>query len=174
MGVPSYSARFVQPFAEVLARGGNYDPKSLAKIRAIDPLGRLPIHVAHDMVLEQTGSTGDADLGIKAGGVASLGHGGVLDYAMNTAPSVRRSLEIGGRFTRLLSDSLTVRHEVRKSRAVVRLDASIPAPRQVPDFAMAFWFLNHTKTPIGDAQKIECWFEHPRPAKVDEYDRTFG
>jgi AraC-like DNA-binding protein len=174
MGVPSYSARFVQPFAEVLARAGNYDPRELAKIRAIDPLGRLPIQDAHELVLEQIAATGDTELGVKAARVAGLGHGGALDYAMNTAPTVRRSLEIGGRYTRLLSDSLSVHHEVRNGRAMVRLESSIPAPRQVPDFAMAFWYLNHTRTPIGESPKIECWFEHPKPANVDEYDRTYG
>jgi AraC-like DNA-binding protein len=174
MGVPSYSARFVQPFAEVLSRAGNYDPRELAKIKAIDPLGRLPIQDAHELVLQQTAATGDADLGLKAARLAGLGHGGALDYAMNTAPTVRRSLEIGGRYTRLLSDSLTVHHEVRKGRAVVRLESSIPAPRQVPDFAMAFWYLNHTRTPIGESPKIEVWFGHSKPANVDEYDRTFG
>src|SRR5262249_1113247 len=45
---------------------------------------------------------------------------------------------------------------------------------QVPDFAMAFWYLNHTRTPVGESPKIEVWFEHPKPDDLNEYERTYG
>lgn len=174
MGVPCYSARFIQPFAEVLARHESFDPRGVAELRAIDPAERISIATAHDMVLDQIEQTGDQDLGIKAARLAGLGQGGVLDYAMNSAATVRKMIETGARYTRLFSDSLRVQLEIRGNRAFVRLGTTVPAPRAVPDFAMAYWYSNHTKTPLGDAPKIECWFEHPTPVKTHEYDRAFG
>ncbi len=174
MGTPCYSARFIQPFAEVLSTCERYDPRSLAKLRAIDPQGRLPIEAAHAMVLEQVEQSNDVDLGIKAARLAGLGRGGALDYAMNSAATLRAAIELGARYTRLFSDSLRVSLDVQGSRAIVRLGTTVPAPRAVPDFAMAFWFTNHTRTPLGEAPKIDCFFEHEATSNTDEYDRTYG
>jgi AraC-like DNA-binding protein len=93
---------------------------------------------------------------------------------MNSAATVGKAIEVGARYTRLYSDSLQVSLELQGSRATVRLGSTIPAPRAVPDYAMAFWFQNHTRTPLGKAPKIQCSFEHPKPANTNEYDRTYG
>jgi AraC-like DNA-binding protein len=125
------------------------------------------------MVLDQITQTHDEDLGLKAARVAGLGRGGALDYAMHSAATVRSAIEVGSRYTRLFSDSLRVLLDFKGSRAIVRLGTTIPAPRAVPDFALAYWYLNHTRTPLGKAPKLECCFEHPTPANTDEYERTF-
>jgi len=174
MGTPSYSARFVLPFAEVLARSERYHPRSLEKLRAIDPAGRLPIATAHDLVLDQVRQAGDADLGLKAAELVALGRGGALDYAMNTAPTVRKAIEFGARYSRLYSDSLRVLLDIRGSRAFVRLGTTHPAPRAVPDFALGIWYQNFTRTPLGEAPKIECYFEHATPVHTGAYDHLFG
>ncbi|HVW26876.1 MAG TPA: AraC family transcriptional regulator ligand-binding domain-containing protein [Polyangiaceae bacterium] len=174
MATPCYSARFVQPFAAVLSNNERYTRGSLEKLRAIDPSSRLPIHAAHSLVIDQVAQTEDEDLGIKAARVAGLGRGGALDYAMHSAATVRSAIEVGARYTRLFSDSLRVLLDFRGPRAIVRLGTTIPAPRAVPDFATAYWYLNHTRTPLGTAAKLECFFEHEKPVNTDEYDRTYG
>jgi AraC-like DNA-binding protein len=174
MGTPSYSARFVQPFAEVLARCESYDPRALARLRALDPSGRMPIDMAHDLVLEQVRQSNDEDLGIKAARLVALGRGGALDYAMNTAPTVRKAIEFGARYSRMYSDSLRVLLDIRGSRAFVRLGTTHPAPRAVPDFAMGIWYQNFTRTPLGESPRIECSFEHATPAHKEAYDGLYG
>jgi AraC-like DNA-binding protein len=174
MAIPSYSARFIQPFAAVLAKCDKFDRKALAKLRAIDPEGRIPIDAAHRLVEEQIAQTGDEDLGIKAAQLTGVGSGGALDYAMSSAGTVREAVEVGARYTRLFSDSLRVILDVQGESAIVKLGTTIPAPRAVPEFAMAVWFINHTHLPLGDSPRIECFFEHDAPRNSDQYDRTYG
>lgn len=171
---PCYSARFIQPFAELLATNERFDRESLAQMRAIDPSSRIPIDVAHRMLLDQLAQTNDPELGVKAGQLAGLGSGGALDYAMHSASTVRSALEMAARYTRLFSDSARVGFDVQGSRALVRLSASVPAPRAIPDFAMAYWFINHTRLPLGQSPKIECFFEHDKPTDTSAYERTYG
>jgi AraC-like DNA-binding protein len=174
MGVPCYSARFIQPFADVLSRCESFDPRSLAQLKAMDPTSRIPIRAAHEMVLDQIAQTTDEELGIRAGQAAGLAVGGALDYAMHSAATVRKAIEVGARYTRLFSDSLRVGLEIQGSHAMVRLGTTVAAPRAIPDFAMAYWYLNHTRSPLGEAPNIECSFEHATPANTDEYERTYG
>jgi AraC-like DNA-binding protein len=173
MGIPCYSARFILPFAEVLSRNESFAPDALQRLHSIDPASRVPINTAHSMVIDQVTQTHDEDLGLKAARVAGLGRGGALDYAMHSAATVRSAIEVGSRYTRLFSDSLRVLLDFQGSRAIVRLGTTIPAPRAVPDFAMGYWYLNHTRTPLANAPKLECFFEHSTPERTDEYDRTF-
>jgi AraC-like DNA-binding protein len=158
----------------VLARCESYDPKALSKLRAVDPSGRMPIEVAHELVLDQVRQSNDEDLGIKAARLVALGRGGALDYAMNTAPTVRKAIEFGARYSRLYSDSLRVLLDIRGSRAFVRLGTTHPAPRAVPDFAMGIWYQNFTRTPLGESPKIECSFEHATPPHTGSYDDLYG
>ncbi|HEX3596246.1 MAG TPA: AraC family transcriptional regulator ligand-binding domain-containing protein [Polyangiaceae bacterium] len=173
MATPCYSARFIRPFAALLATSERFDRKSLEKLRSIDAEGRLPIETAHRLVEDQIEQTGDQNLGIRAARLTALGSGGALDYAMNSAATVRDALEVGARYTRLFSDSLRVSFDVQGARALVRLGTTIPAPRAVPDFAMAVWFINHTRLPLGESPKLECFFEHEVSGNTDEYDRTY-
>jgi AraC-like DNA-binding protein len=175
MRAPCYSARFIQPFAAVLANCDRFDPGSLAKLRSIDPMGRIPIDTAHELVVDQVTQSGDPDLGIKAARTAGFGRAGPLDYAMNSAATVRKAIELGARYSRLFSDSLKLSFDLQGAAAVVRLGTTHPAPRAVPDFAMAYWYMNHTRTPLGEAPPIECFFEHRISlSSSDEYDRTYG
>ena len=57
MSIPCYSARFIQPFAEVLSHDESFRPESLERLHSIDPTSRLPIHTAHSMVIDQVTQT---------------------------------------------------------------------------------------------------------------------
>jgi AraC-like DNA-binding protein len=173
MGVPCYSARFIQPFAQALATYEAFDAKSLARLKAISPEGRIPMTVANDLAIEQVAQTGDADLGLKAAGFSPLGVGGVLDYAMNTAPTMRDAFAVGGKFARLFSDALRIEVEVTDRRAHVRLRSSIAAPRTIADYAMAVWWAHNLRGAAGADARVECSMLHPRPPDTLEYERTF-
>lgn len=173
MDVPCYSARFVEPFVQVLSTYECYAVESLNKLRAIDPATRIPAAVANDLAAKQVKQTGDADLGLKAGRRMPLGRAGALDYAMHSAATVRAAIEVADRYTRLFSDLLSVDLELDGDRATVRIETGMSPPRPVPDFTMSAWFANHASKPLQDASRLECWFSHPKPSDTSEYERTF-
>ncbi len=170
-----YSARFVAPFAELLSAYDCYPPGFLAPLNEIDPTARLSAAVANDFVVQQVRRTGDADLGLKAGRAMSLGRAGVLDYAIHSAATVRKGIEVASRYARLYSDLLHVHYEVAEhDRVTVRVDVGGAAPKPVSHFAMSTWFRNHIRDQVRDASGLECWFEHAAPRDTTEYERTFA
>jgi AraC-like DNA-binding protein len=173
MNVPCYSARFITPFAQVLARYETVPPESLTRLKAIDPSSRIPAAVANDLAVTQVAETGDEDLGFKAAQALPLGRAGALDYVMRSAATVREAVETGDRYIRSFSDLLNVRHEVDGPRAMIRLDAS-PMPRALVDFTVSAWYANHLREPLARAARLECVFTHPKPERTDEYERAFA
>ena len=174
MGVPCYSARFIQPFAEVLSTYESFSVESLTRLRAIDPGGRISMKAAHELAVQQVAAVGDADLGLKAARVTPPGRAGALEYAMNSAPTLRDSLDVAARFAPLYCDTLRIQVDVDGTRATVRFDSGVAAPRTIHDYAMAVWYANQARLGLDAGSTLECWFEHPRPPKTNEYERSFG
>ncbi len=172
--VPCHSARFADPFAQVLSTYDGYPAESLRWLRAIDPATRIPAVVANEWVVRQVEQTGDPDLGLKAGRSMLVGQGGVLEYAMHCAADLGASLRVANRYGRLFSDLLDVDHRVDGHRATVCVDVGRAAPRAVIDFVMSVWFKNHLKEPLRNVPHVECWFTHAAPADRTEYERTFA
>jgi len=173
MGLLCYSARFITPFAQVLATYDGYDATALDKLRAIDPESRIPATSANELAVQQVADTGDEDLGFKAARAMPLGRAGALDYAMRSAATLRGAVEVGDRYIRAFSDVLRLRLDVEEGRACVRMESSVPVPRAIIDFTMTAWFENHLRAVIG-AAGFECWFPFRRPARTDEYERHFA
>jgi AraC-like DNA-binding protein len=175
MGVPCFSARFIQPFAHLLSTYESYGVESLNQLKAIDPAGRIPIKVANELALQQVATVGDADLGLKAARITPVGRAGALEYAMNSAPTLRDALDVGARFAPLFCDTLRIRLDVEGTRVTIRFDTGVLSPRTIHDYAMALWYTNHTRLGLDDeGSKLECYFEHPKPPNTIEYERTFG
>ena len=174
MDIPRDSARFVEPFAQILSTYDGYSALSLAKWNAIDPASRISAAIADEWTVRQVRRTGDPDLGLKAGRSMLLGAAGALDYAMRSAASLRRAADLARRYARLFSDRLEVHSEIEGDRARVHLDVGSAAPRPVRDFAMSAWFVNHARECLRDASEVECWFPHPAPRDTSEYERTFS
>ena len=145
VNVPCYSARFVPPFAEVLSTYECVPPEAIAKLRAIDPASRISATVANDLAVHQVAITGDPDLGLKAARRMPLGRAGPLDYAMHSAATVRESAAVARRYIRAYSDVLNIRLDGEDTRAVVRLEIGVPAPRPILDFMMSAWYANHIR-----------------------------
>jgi AraC-like DNA-binding protein len=174
MSIPCYSARFIQPFAQVLSTYESFSRDALQQLRAIDPAGRIPIGLANDLSVRQVSAVDDPDLGLKAAQVTSSGVAGALEYAINSAPTMRDALDVGARFARLFSDALRIPVEVDRLRVKVRLESSVPAPRTIPDYAMATWYAKHVQAVVAGGARLDCYFEHPRPKKTLEYESVFG
>lgn len=170
-----YSARLVAPFVRGLSTDEGYPAEFLDPLMAIDPATRVSALEANDFVARKVNRTGDVNIGLRAGRSMILGGAGVLDYAMRSAPTVRKAVEAATRYARLLSDLLYVDYEVVKhDRATVHVEVGGAAPRAVSDFAMSAWFRNHVREPLRDAPHLECWFEHAAPRDTTEYERTFA
>jgi AraC-like DNA-binding protein len=174
MDIPRYSARFVEPFAQILSTYDGCSVESLAKWKAVDPAGRISAAAADEWTVRQVRRTGDPDLGLKAGRSMLLGRAGPLDYAMHSAASLRQAADVARRYARLFSDRLEVHCEIKGGRATVHVDVGATAPRPIRDFAMSAWFTNHVREPLRDVSGVECWFSHPEPPDRTEYERTFS
>jgi AraC-like DNA-binding protein len=169
----SCTGRFVRPFLRVLSRIPNYAEK-LERMRALPLDRRVDLHEAYESVSHWMKSTGDLDLGLKAGRTMCLGSGGVLEYAMHSAATVRESMSVARRYSRLFSDGLDPKLELEGDRAVVRLETKLPWARGVADFTVSAWYTNHVRAQFADAPNFEVWFSYERPDDVLEYERTFG
>jgi AraC-like DNA-binding protein len=173
MSPPCYSARFIAPFAQLLAGYESYPAKSLEALKAIDADTRIPMREAHNLAFGQVAHTGDLDLGLKAARITPFGRGGVVDYAMHTAATVRESLEVGSRYAHVFCDAASIKLMVEGKRATVRFESTVPVPKLVSDFAISVWYLQHVRGPIGEGGRLECLFANPKPQRTTEYDRTF-
>jgi AraC-like DNA-binding protein len=132
------------------------------------------MEVANELAVQQVAAVGDVDLGLKAARVTPTGRGGALEYAMNSAPTLRDALAVGARFASLYCDALRIIVQVDRARVTVRLHTGVPAPRTIHDYAMAMWYSSHTRAGLDKSSELECWFEHARPANTTEYERSFG
>ncbi|HKU41830.1 MAG TPA: AraC family transcriptional regulator ligand-binding domain-containing protein [Polyangiales bacterium] len=168
----SCNGRFVRPFVRVLARYPR-TAASLEKLRAIGQEERVNLAAAYESLNYWVKSTGDRDLGLKAGATVRLGEGGALDFAMHSAATLRESVEIASRHSRLFSDGIDPKLELSGERAIVRLDNKLPWPRAAADFTLAAWYALHIRVQLPEQSPVEVWFAHEQPASLTEYERAF-
>jgi AraC-like DNA-binding protein len=170
----SCNGRFVRPFVRLLARDARMSGPSLEKFRAMGQEDRVNLNAGHETLEHWVKSTGDQDLGLRAGSSMRLGEGGALDFAMHSASTVRESMDVAARHARLFSDALEPKLEVVGSRAIVRLDNKLPWPRVVADFTLSAWHTMHIKVQLPDSAGLEAWFAHAEPSNTSEYRRVFA
>lgn len=168
-----YSARFVRPFIRLLYDHPEYRQLTFARLETVSPDERVPLSTGYASLTDAINRVSDPNIGLKAGRLLSLGAGGLLDYVMASASTVRQGIEAAGRYARLYADSLEPSIQKSDNRALLRLDTAAPWPRPVAEFAMSGWFTNHIRAQLRDAPRLECWFAHAQPPDTTEYERTF-
>jgi AraC-like DNA-binding protein len=173
MNTPCYSARFVRPFAQLLAEYDRYPSKSLEALNAIDADSRIPMQAAHRLAVEQVEQTGDPDIGLKAARLMPFGRLGALTYATHTAGTLKEAIEVAARYARFFCDGAIVDLQVQDKRAILRLGSTVAPPRAITDFSISTWYLNRGYPAAGREAGFECWFSSPKPPNTTEYDRTF-
>jgi AraC-like DNA-binding protein len=141
---------------------------------SVDPDSRVPLANAHAPLIAATERLADEELGLKLGSALRFGAGGVFDYVMQSAATLRDSVEMARRFARLLSDSMCVSFETFGRQAIVRFDIDPVWPRVVADFAMSAWFKIHVAGQFADDARIKCWFPYRKPKDTDVHERVFG
>ena len=169
----SCTGRFVRPFVRLLSQYPMVSPHTLERIRLHAQDARVNLRDAYDTLSHWVSRTGDADIGLKAGQLMCLGSGGVLEYAMHSAASVREGTEIASRYSRLFSDALEPKLQVEGNRAIIRLDHKVFWPRVAADFMLSAWYTCHMRVQLPQLPEVECWFAHERPNDITEYERAF-
>ena len=169
----SCSGRFVRPFVRLMAGFPSF-VEELAKLQVQLPTDRVPIERSYETLARWVELTGDESLGLRAGASMCLGAGGVLEFAMHSANSVRESVAVAQRYSRLFSDGFAPSLEIDGEQAVIRLDHKLRAPRVARDFAICTWYTTHARVQLAAASDLEVWFGYPEPERLDDYERVFG
>ncbi len=102
-----------------------------------------------------------------------IGSGGMLDYAIQSAATVRQGYEVAARYARLYSDSLELRLHTKAKRASIWLEHRLLELRPAADFIMSAWYTNYIHLPLREDRTVECWLPHPLPYDASEYEQTF-
>jgi AraC-like DNA-binding protein len=173
-GQPCYSLRLVRPFSQLLRRYPGFPGELFDALDAMDPDERIPIVTVHELLRGGLEMTGDPDIGLKAAREIAIGDYGALEYVVSSAPTWGDALRSVGRYLPLVNDALQFSLRVEGPRAVIQLDSSVVLPRAAADFQSGAFHVAglHRRQP-QDVAEFEVLFTHPRPERVDEYERTF-
>jgi AraC-like DNA-binding protein len=170
----SYLGRFVRPFGQLLARYPAVSRVALDGFRALAREPRVAALASHEALTRWVAVTGDAALGLQAGQLLCFGEGGVLDFAMHSAPSLRDASELASRQVRLYGDALQISLEVTGERALLRFHNQLGWPRVVADFALSAWYNVHLRRQLPAASDVECWFGYEAPSELADYQQAFA
>lgn len=169
----SCSGRFVAPFLKTVAGR----PGGSATLECLDGREsdrRVNVQQALDQIEQWVESIGDPDLGLRAGQQTCLGSGGPLDYALHSAQTLRDSIIIAQRYSRLYSDAIEIQLQIDEDRAVLQLETKLPWPRAVADFVLSAWYRIHLKPHLDRSDDLLCSFAYERPESTALHTEIFN
>jgi AraC-like DNA-binding protein len=167
------SARLLQPFVEFASADAAYRDLVPDHFRTVHPDARVSLDAVHAMLDRGVERTRDEALGLKLGRHMCLGAGGLFDYGMQSAATVREAVAFAERYVTLLAEPLHVGFEVIGTRVAIRLECGSAWPRAAADFASSAWYKLHVAGRVPAAARIECWFPHPSPKDLGAHERAF-
>lgn len=135
---------------------------------------RVSLDSAQTMLLQGVERLRDEQLGLKLGQTMRFGEGGAFDYAVRSAPTLRESVNVAGRYSGLICDSLRIWFEIWQERALIRVHDDISWSRPCADFSMSAIYRIHVSDEVPSAAKPECWFPYPEPRDTSEHERAFA
>ena len=159
------SARLLQPFS-TLRPPMRRTETSCRSIWSVHPDARVSLEAVHAMLERGVERARDDALGLKLGRHMCLGAGGLFDYGMQSAATLRDAVAFAERYTTLLSDPLHVGFEIVGDRAAIRLECESAWPKVAADFASSAWYKLHVVGQVPAAAHIECWFPHAAPPRT--------
>jgi AraC-like DNA-binding protein len=169
----SCTGRFVRPFISVLSKYPYLEEElEAAKAQPIEP--RMLVESVQDLIAHWVCATRDPDLGLRAGQLTCIGSGGALDYAFHTASTLRESLRVLQRFSKLYSEAIEIVVIKDDSRVSVQLKSELEPPRALTDFLLSTWYRNHLEPHLGSQAALECCFSYAQPASIGVHQRVFG
>jgi AraC-like DNA-binding protein len=163
----------LQPFTRLAAAHAQLDDLLPPIVRDLDLDARVPLRESQSALEVASGRLRDDRLGLKVGRSFCFGMGGAFDYAVRSASTVRDSVEIAQRYSRLIAEPLSITLDIWRSYAFIRLEDEVPWSPVLQDFAMSTWFRNHVVDEIPAEAGVECWFPRSTPADISQYEETF-
>jgi AraC-like DNA-binding protein len=139
----------------------------------VHPDSRVSLANAHAPLIAAAERLSDEHVGLKVGGALRFGAGGAFDYAVRSASTLRDSVEVAGRFARLVADSTRIVFETFRDCAIIRLDVDSSWPRVVGDFAAAAWFKIHLAGQLDETARLEAWFPYRAPEDTSTHEKLF-
>jgi len=139
----------------------------------VNPDSRVSLENAHAPLIAAAERLSDEHLGLKVGGALRFGAGGAFDYAVRSAGTLRESVEVAGRFARLVADSTRIALESYQDHAIVRLDVDPVWPKVVADFAVSAWYKIHLAGQLAEDARLECWFPYRAPKDTSTHEKMF-
>jgi AraC-like DNA-binding protein len=134
----------------------------------------VPVRILHQLLEGVIEVTGDQDWGLKAAREWAPGDGGALDHALISASTVHAAIEAAARYVRLLTDSLEIRLLTVGPEAFLRHEHLVSMPRAAQDFESGVIYRGfHCVWASGANANARVLMEHPAPADITEYARTF-
>lgn len=169
----SCNGRLIKPFVRVLARYPQVTPSLLDHLRSAGLSERVGVVEGYATIEHWVRTTGDENIGLKAGASMCLGESGALDFAMHSASTVREGFELGVRHSRLYSDALELTLEETDGRVLLRFDNKLTWPRAAADFTLSAWHNLHVRDQLANTTEVSVMFAHPAPSDTSEYERAF-
>ena len=171
----SYSARLLKPFVRVLRQSGKVPEDVLTGLDAMDLDHRMPLASAHGMLKAAVEVMRDPAIGLKAARECSPGDGGVLDYAISSASTVRDAIDVAVRYMALVNDALDLRFETTQSDAVLRVDNRVPLPQPALDYQVGAIYraFSHVWA-SGAGASAKILLTYSAPSDLNEHTATFG
>ena len=143
--------------------------------RVEDPDGRVTLEEFDDLHEHALDLTGDPDLGLRLGEQASPSTYSLVAYLFVHARTLRDGIEALGRYHRLLADSPALKLVEAGAEATLLYEVapgSARCRRLRAEVALA-GFYRMIRYFARNGRPTMVAFEHPAPARRDEYDRIF-
>lgn len=166
----SYSARLLKPFITLLGVPSDCSPPREASANDLD--GRIPVDNVHEWLAAAIEKTQDPLIGLRAGALMVPGDAGVIDYVLDSAPTVADAFDVTARYMRLINEAADCRLELDGPRALFRMDTRIPTPPAAEDFMLTAFITVHGW--LKRIPDLELWFRHAPPHSLIEHRRAFG
>jgi AraC-like DNA-binding protein len=163
----------VQPFLAFAAAHEGLRDLAPPEVAAMDLDARLPLRVSQDSLSTAVDRLGDPMLGLRLGQVLCFGSGGVFDYAVRSAATVRDSLTVAARYSPLLASPFSVAMETRGRQCIIRIDDEVPWPEANADFAISGWYRTHASDELPRGAHPEVWFPYATPHDTTIHERAF-
>jgi AraC-like DNA-binding protein len=141
---------------------------------SVDSGTRLPLDDVHAVFERAVERLGDEQVGLTIGSAMHFGAAGPFDYAVRSAATVRDSVQVAARYSKVYTDSFCVLFETWRRSAFIRLLDEYSWPRPAADFAMSACFKTHVSDRAPFASGVEAWFPYSAPEDTSRYERTFA
>jgi AraC-like DNA-binding protein len=169
----SCAVRLLHPFVSFVSTRDEISHLAPAILSTLDPDSRLPLRICQENLERASELIKHPTLGLDLGLAMAFGGGGVFDFVVRSAATVRDSIRVAARYSRLIASPFIVSLETKERSSIIRFDDEVPWSRDVADFTVAAWYRAHAAEELPRGAHPECWFPYPAGPNLEAYERAF-